>query len=133
MDLTADLVVVLHWIVSLNTAYKSEVGATWIMSRVKILRESDLLLLLAVLPLDWFAYACGLSHEPSLWLRLNKMALFFSRVSPKVLLFSGESEQARSKVFDLILMIAFTMHICACFWYYIGRSVPMLPSGSKLR
>lgn len=127
MDLPADLVVVLHWIVSINTAYKSEVG-TWISSRAKILRESDLLLLLAVLPLDWFGYACGLSHEPSLWLRLNKMVLFFSRVSPKVLLFSG-SDKASSKVLDLMLMIAFTMHICACCWYYIGR----FPTGSKLR
>jgi len=52
-DLPADLAIALHAIISLNTAYKKDNG-TWVTNRIKILREADILLLLAVLPIDWY-------------------------------------------------------------------------------
>ncbi len=53
-DLPADLAVVLHMVITLNTAYKDDFGM-WVTSRLKILRHSDLLAFLASLPLDWYA------------------------------------------------------------------------------
>jgi hypothetical protein len=57
MDLPADFAVVLHMIITLNTAYKDDVG-TWVTNRQLILRNCDLVAALAVLPLDW--YVCNL-------------------------------------------------------------------------
>ena len=121
-DTPADLAVGVHVALSLNTAIKSEMG-TWVTDRGKILRQSDLVCLVAVLPLDWFGFLCGLSHEPSLWMRLNKMLLFGSSVSPKSILFSS-SQTSVGKVLDLFITISLVLHICACAWYYIGRAVP---------
>ena len=53
MDLPADFAVVLHIIITLNTAYKDDVG-TWVTNRQLILRNCDLVAVLAVLPLDWY-------------------------------------------------------------------------------
>jgi hypothetical protein len=53
-DLPADLAVVLHMIITLNTAYKDDLGM-WVTSRLQILRHCDLLAFLAFLPLDWYA------------------------------------------------------------------------------
>jgi hypothetical protein len=75
-----------------------------------------------------FGYACGLSHEPSVWLRLNKMLLFYSRVTPKVLLFKvGEDMDGTVKVRNLMLLLFFICHVCACIWFYLGRAVSFEP------
>lgn len=51
-DLTADVLLVIHVIVSINTAYKNAVGA-WVTSRSKIFRKMDILALFAAVPWDW--------------------------------------------------------------------------------
>ena len=52
-DLPADFAVVLYIIITLNTAYKDDLG-TWVVSRLRILRHCDLLAFFAALPLDWY-------------------------------------------------------------------------------
>ena len=59
-----------------------DASARWVTERVKIFRETDFLCLFASLPIDWFGYACGFSMEGCLWLRLNKMVLYYSSISP---------------------------------------------------
>jgi hypothetical protein len=68
--LPADAAVVMHVILSLNLAVKNDMGS-WVTDRGKILRQGDLIFFLAMLPLDWFGYVCGLSHEPCLWLCIS--------------------------------------------------------------
>ena len=129
-DLPADLAVGVHVALSLNTAIKSEVGA-WVTDRVKILRQSDIVCLVAALPLDWLGFLCGLPHEPLLWLRVNKMLLFVSGISPKVLLFNV-SQQTAGKVIGLFITMFLILHMCACAWFCIGRAVPSIVSGPAL-
>jgi hypothetical protein len=97
---------------------KGELG-TWVTERTKILRQSDLVCLVAVWPLDWFGFLCGLRHEQSVWLRVNKMLLFVSKISPKHVLY-GSSQQSVSKIIALLATMFFILHICACTWYWIG-------------
>jgi hypothetical protein len=129
-DLPADVAVLMHVVLSLNTAFKNDIG-TWVTDRCKILRQSDLICILGMVPLDWFGYLCGLSHEPCLWLRFNKMLLFFSDISPKVLLFNS-SQDAFGKIQNLVVTFLLILHMCACIWYCLGRAVPELKPGPAL-
>lgn len=81
-----------------------------------------------------FGHICGLSNEPSVWLRLNKMLLFWSRVSPKQVLFSSKarSDVGLARVNDLLFTMFFVVHICACTWYCIGRLVPAQSEGGPV-
>jgi ankyrin repeat protein/CRP-like cAMP-binding protein len=131
MDLPADVAVCVHVALSLNTAIKSEFGH-WVTDRTKILRQSDLVCLVAVWPLDWFGFLCGLPHEQCLWLRVNKMLLFVSKISPKHVLYGSSQQQSGSKIIALLATIFFILHICACTWYWIGRIVPSFTPGPAL-
>ena len=56
------------------------------------------------------------------------MLLFYSRVTPKVLLFKvGEEGDGTVKVRNLLLLLFFVCHLCACIWYYLGRAVSFEP------
>jgi hypothetical protein len=56
------------------------------------------------------------------------MLLFYSRVTPKVLLFKvGEEGDGTVKVRNLLLLLFFVCHLCACIWYYLGRAVSFQP------
>ena len=129
-DLPADLALLMHVILSLNLAFKNEMGS-WVTDRGKILRQCDLICFLAMLPLDWFGYVCGLSHEPCLWLRLNKMLLFFSEISPKKIIFSSSPDLV-GKIHNLVATLLLVIHNCACIWYCIGRAVPLLMTGPAI-
>ena len=129
-DLPADVAVVMHVLLSLNLAFKNDMGS-WVTDRGKILRQSDFICFLAMLPLDWFGYVCGLSHEPCLWLRLNKMLLFVSEISPKSIIFSS-SPGLIGKIHNLIATLLFIIHMCACMWYCVGRIVPKLMPGQAI-
>jgi hypothetical protein len=129
-DLPADVAVLVHVMLSLNTAFKNDVGS-WVTDRCKILRQSDLICILGMVPLDWFGYLCGLSHEPCLWLRFNKMLLFFSGISPKVLLFNS-SHGAFGRIQNIVVTFLLMLHMCACIWYCLGRTVPELKPGPAL-
>jgi len=59
------------------------------------------------------------------------MLLFWSRISPKPVLFNG-GVSSSGKVRDLLLVIFFIVHICSCVWYCIGRSVPSQTQGPAL-
>jgi len=97
MDVPTDVLIVLHVIVSLNTAYQAEGRSRWETTRFRIFQESDFLLHFGAIPLDWLGYACGASNEASCWLRINKLVLYFSRSSPHKALFSN-GESTRGKV-----------------------------------
>jgi flagellar biosynthesis/type III secretory pathway chaperone len=129
-DLPADVAVLVHVVLSLNTAFKNDMGS-WVTDRCNILRQSDLICFLGMVPLDWFGYLCGLSHEPCLWLRFNKMLLFFSDISPKVLLFNYRQD-AFGKIHNLVVTFLLILHMCACIWYCLGRTVPKLMPGPAL-
>jgi hypothetical protein len=129
-DLPADVAVVMHVLLSLNLAFKNDMGI-WVTDRGKILRQSDFICFLGMLPLDWFGYVCGLSHEPCLWLRLNKMLLFFSEISPKSIIFSS-SPGLIGKIHNLVATLLFIIHICACIWYCAGRTVPKIMPGPAI-
>jgi len=98
-------------------------GANWVTNRFKIFRQGDFFFFSAALPLDWFGHLCGLSSEASQWLRLNKMLLYFSRISPRDIIYSkGES----TKIRDLLIVMFLILHLCAAIFYYIGRAVPVI-------
>jgi len=131
MDLPTDILIVLHVIVSLNTAYRAEGRSSWETTRFRIFQESDFLLFLGAIPLDWLGYACGASNEASCWLRINKLFLYFSRSSPKKVLFSN-GKSSRGKVVDLLLTMFFCLHMLGCIWYWLGRAWPYLDKGPSV-
>jgi len=131
MDVPTDILLVLHVIVSLNTAYRAEGRSRWETTRFRIFQESDFLLHFGALPLDWLGYACGASNEASCWLRINKLVLYFSRSSPRKELFSN-GESSRGKVADLLLIMFFVLHMLGCMWYWLGRSWPGMDDGPSV-
>jgi len=130
-DLPADMCLVLHVIVSLNTAYRAEGRTSWSTTRFRIFQESDFLLHLGAIPLDWLGYACGASNEASCWLRINKLVLYFSRSSPKKVLFSN-GKTSRGMVVDLLLTMFFCLHMLGCIWYWLGRAWPGMDNGPSV-
>ena len=120
-DGTLDSVLGLHVLILLNTAFK-DASARWVTERVKIFRETDFLCLFASLPIDWFGYACGFSMEGCLWLRLNKMVLYYSSISPRQIIYSrGEG----TKIRDLLVVMILVSHICAAVYFFVGRAAPI--------
>jgi len=131
MDVPTDILVGLHVIVSLNTAYRAEGRSSWNTTRFRIFQESDFLLHFGAIPLDWLGYACGASNEASCWLRINKLVLYFSRSSPRSVLFSN-GESSRGKVVDLLLTMFFCLHMLSCMWYWLGRAWPDIENGPSV-
>jgi len=120
-DLPTDILVALHVIVSLNTAYRAQGRSSWVTTRFQIFRESDFLLHLGALPLDWLGHFSGFSNETCCWLRVNKLFLYFSRSSPRDLIFSrGETD--KGKLSNLLLIMFFCLHMLSCIWYWLGRA-----------
>jgi len=86
-DLPADIVMLLHILVSLNVGYKNS-KSQWVTNRFRIFKNMDFVAVVAIIPLDWIVFLSGLDGESSVWFRLNKMMLFDSKVSPAGILFS---------------------------------------------
>ena len=115
-----DVALGLHVLISLNTAFRDS-RSSWVTDRIKIFRETDFICLVASLPIDWFAYVVGFTNEGCSWLRLNKMVLYFSRISPRQILYSkGESNTIR----DLLVVMLLILHICAAVYFFLGRAAP---------
>ena len=58
-DLPADLILFLHVLLSLNVGYKNS-KSQWITSRFRIFKNTDWILVLAVLPAEWIVYLSGM-------------------------------------------------------------------------
>lgn len=67
-DLPVDICLTLAFLVQLNTAYKNS-RHTWVGSRFKTLRKIHWAFIVAVIPLDWLAWVCGVSPEVASFLR----------------------------------------------------------------
>jgi CRP-like cAMP-binding protein len=119
-DVPMDVALGLHVLISLNTAFR-DARSSWVTDRIKIFRDTDFICLVASLPIDWFAYLIGYTNEGCSWLRLNKMVLYFSRISPRQILYSkGESNTIR----DLLVVMLLILHICAAVYFLLGRAAP---------
>ena len=130
-DLPADIFIVLHVVVLLNTAVKPEGRSGWTTQRFKIFKETDFLFLFGAIPLDWLGYLCGISNEACCWLRFNKLVLYLSRSSPRDVIFSS-GEYARGKVADLFIIMFFYLHMLACVYFWLGRAQPYLNQGPSV-
>ncbi len=113
-----DVALGLHSLISLNTAFR-DAKSSWITDRIRVFRETDFLCLFASIPCDWFGYLTGFSMEGCVWLRLNKMMLYYSRISPRQIIYS------KGEVFtigDLLVVIFLVLHICASIYFFLGRA-----------
>ena len=124
-DLPADILILVHLVISLNVAYRNS-KSQWITSRMRIAKNMDFVALAAMIPLDWLVYLSGLDAESAVWCRLNKMLLYWSKITPGSVIYSVRGGSLR----DLLLRFFFIVHICACIYYYIGRKIPDLSLGS---
>jgi CRP-like cAMP-binding protein len=113
-----DVALGLHSLISLNTAFR-DAKSSWITSRIRIFRETDFLCLFASIPCDWFGYLTGFSMEGCVWLRLNKMVLYYSRISPVQIIYSKGEVYTIS---DLLVVIFLVLHICASLYFFLGRA-----------
>ena len=118
-DLPADIFLVVHILVSLNLGFKNS-KSQWVTSRFVIFQNMDFLLLLAALPFDWMVFLSGMDSESATWFRLNKMILYYSRISPAAVLYSPRGGSLK----DLLIQFYLVVHMAACAFYYIGRKVP---------
>ena len=73
-----------------------------------------------MVPLDWLVFLSGLDSESAVWCRLNKMLLYWSKITPGALIYSARG----GSLSDLLIRFFFILHICACIYYYIGRKIP---------
>jgi hypothetical protein len=118
-DLPADIFLVIHAFVLLNLSFKNS-KSQWVTSRLKIFKNMDFLVILALVPFDWIVFLSGLDSERASWFRLNKMILYFSQSSPAIFLYSARGGTLK----DLLIRFHLIVHIGACGFYYIGRKVP---------
>jgi hypothetical protein len=130
-DGIADVLLLLHVMVLLNTAVKAEGRFGWISERYKIFKKTDFIFLFAALPLDLLGFACGISNEACCWLRLNKLFVYLSRSSPRNIVFFS-SESSRARVSNLVVTMFFTLHMLASIHFWLGRAQPALHDGPSV-
>ena len=118
-DLPADIFLIVHIFISLNVGYKNS-KSQWITSRSRIFKKTDFITVMAAVPLDWIVFLSGLDAESSVWCRINKMLLYFSRIDPGTVLYTTRGRSLN----DLLIQFCFIVHIAACVYYYIGRKIP---------
>ena len=118
-DLPADLILFLHVLLSLNVGYKNS-KSQWITSRFRIFKNTDWILVLAVLPAEWIVYLSGMDASDAVWFRINKTMVYISRVSPAAIIYS----QHGGSILDLVVVFSIICHFCACIFYYLGTNVP---------
>ena len=105
----------MHLAISLNIGYRNS-KSQWITSRTRIAKNMDFVALLALIPLDWLVFLSGLDAESAVWCRLNKMLLYWSKISPGHVIFSARG----GSLTDLLIRFFFIVHIFGCVYYYIG-------------
>ena len=130
-DAPADVLLVLHVVVLLNTAVKAEGRSGWISDRFKIFQQTDFIVLFAAIPLDWLGFACGISNEACCWLRLNKLFVYLSRSSPRHVVFSKQ-HVPWARVANLFVTMFFFLHMLACAFFWLGRAQPYFDAGPSV-
>ena len=118
-DLPADLILFIHVLLSFNIGYKNS-KSQWITSRFRVFKNTDWILVLAVLPIEWIVYLSGMDAEDAVWFRVNKTLVYFSRMSPAAIIYS----QHGGSILDLVVVFLIICHFCACIFYYLGTNVP---------
>lgn len=123
-DLIADIIIFLTLLLTLNVAYKNS-KSQWVTKRVRIFKNIDWVLVLAVVPFEWIVFLSGMDPEIAIWFRTNKTLVVVSRITPNKLIYSTRGGSLR----DLMFMFGIICHITACIYFYIGRQVPFLNLG----
>jgi hypothetical protein len=124
-DLPADLVIFLHVALSFHVSYKNS-KSQWVVSRIRIFKNTDWVAVLGMLPLDWFVFLSGMGPETAVWCRVNKMLLLFSSISPNTLIFSTRGVG----IAHLSIIFIIIWHICACVYFYMGRKAQLWDLGA---
>ena len=124
MDLPADIIIFSHVIVLLNTGYQNS-KSQWVTSRYRIFKNLDWVVVFAVLPFDWIVNLSGMPPYSAVNFRLNKVALFFSRINPGSLMYSTRG----AGISDLLVNFLIICHYATCAYFYIGENVPNLDLG----
>ena len=119
MDLPADIIICFHVIVLLNTGYQNS-KSQWVTNRYRIFKNLDWVVVFAVLPFDWIVNLSGMPAYSAVWFRLNKVALFFSRINPGSLMYSTRG----AGISDLLVNFLIICHYATCIYFYIGENVP---------
>jgi ankyrin repeat protein len=112
--LPADTLTALYVIAKLNTAHQSANRNCWVVNRWKIYRKVGNSCIVSALPIDWVIYAVGGSYQVCLWFRSFKL-LFCCHA-----FFRSTGVEMYPKHLILVFQSVAVMHVCCCFWYFIG-------------
>lgn len=116
-DAPVDILVLLHLFVCANTSYRNS-RSVWVTNRFKIMRKVPFALILAAIPLDWFAFNAGASDEDAVFYRIPKMLLILAMPRTS----STSQNSTRKKVTTMVYVVALLVHVGTCIWFYLGRA-----------
>ena len=119
----ADILTFLSTLIQMNTAYKSSRHNSWETRRIRMARKVGNFGLVPALPLDWIAYALGVTYEACLWIRMSKLLVLF-RVLGRGVGLGAQTSVLRRALYQMLASLA-VLHICCCFWYFIARKYPV--------
>ena len=114
--IVADALTFAYVCIRFNMAYRSTRRNALITNRWRIAKKVSNMFIVPALPLDWIALGIGAADETCLWFRVTKLLFTYQTHKERGGLF-----KSRSRPVTLILWSVAVMHICACFWYYIGQ------------